>query len=210
MIFSIKTKNDNIIERDYNQSMKELNEFFEIKWERNKPNIFLMKDRKTINEIRGKETENWIVGWVNNKDVYILDKENYEKESCHKYSDEEYSRLVKHELAHAFFQILSNNKSQPDWLWEGIAMFVSKQNDSRMKNKPLKFKEFLNYYNKKGNGVYKEAGFAVQFLFDKYGKEKLLKLIKSLKDIDSELKFKDKFEEIYGFNLDYKNFNTSN
>src|SRR3989344_4609522 len=209
MIFSIKSKEDKFIQKEYNESMKELNKFFKINWKRNKPRIFLMKDRKTINNLRGKETERWIVGWVDNGDIYILDKENYEKESCHKYSNKDYSGLIKHELVHVFFQILSNNKGEPDWLWEGTAMFASQQNDSRMKNKPLKCREFLNYYHKKGSGVYKEAGFAVQFLVDNYGKEKLLLLIKSLKETNSESEFKQRFKEIYGFELKYKNFNSS-
>jgi len=70
-----------------------------------------MKDRETINRLRGKETEDWIVGWVNKTDVYVLDKENYEKESNHKYSDEEYFRLIKHELAHSFFRLFLNSKT---------------------------------------------------------------------------------------------------
>jgi len=36
-----------------------------------------------------------------------------------------------------------------------------------------------------------------------------LKLIKSLKNIDSKEKFAKKFKEIYGFELNYKNFQKS-
>ncbi len=44
----------------------------------------------------------WSVGWVNGKDVYLLDKNSFEKESSHAYSDEKYFFLMKHELAHAY------------------------------------------------------------------------------------------------------------
>ncbi len=43
MIFAIKSKDDKLIKKEYNKSMKELNKFFEVRWERNKPRIFLMK-----------------------------------------------------------------------------------------------------------------------------------------------------------------------
>ncbi len=118
MIFTIQSRDEKFLEKIYDQSMKELDDFFGLNWERNKPRIFLVKDRSTINQLRGMKTADWIVGWVNNQDVFVLDKNTYEKESCHTYSDDEYLRLIKHELAHAFFLIVSGFKSEPDWLWE--------------------------------------------------------------------------------------------
>jgi len=205
MAFTIQHINDKKIEKDYEKAMSELDSFFELNWKFNKPRIFLVKDRKTINKILGKKTEDWVVGFVNKTDVYMLDKENYEKESCHKYSDEEYSKTIKHELTHSFFQVISGFKNKPDWLWEGIAIYLSEQD--KTKNKPKEFNEFLDYYEKGGPGVYKESGFVVQLLVEKFGKQKILKLIKSLKDINSKKEFEDKFNKIYGFELNYKNIN---
>jgi|TARA_B100001971_G_scaffold41368_1_gene36389 hypothetical protein len=206
MIFTIQSRDEKFLEKIYDQSMKELDDFFGLNWERNKPRIFLVKDRSTINQLRGMKTADWIVGWVNNQDVFVLDKNTYEKESCHTYSDDEYLRLIKHELAHAFFLIVSGFKSEPDWLWEGVAIYLSDQN--KTKKKPNQLKEFLQHYSheNKNSAVYNESGFAVEFLAKNFGKQKLLNLIKSLKEIDSEEKFAKKFEEIYGFDLSYKNF----
>ena len=189
--------------------MKELDDFFGLDWKRNKPKIFLVKDRESINKLMGMKTQDWIVGWVNNTAVFVLDKDTYEKESCHTYSDEEYFSLIKHELAHIFTQVYSGifNKSiEPNWLWEGVAIYLSDQN--KTKKKPNQLKEFLQHYSQdnKNSSVYKESGFAVEFLVKNFGKQKLLKLIKSLKEIDSKDKFAKKFKEIYGFELDCKNF----
>jgi hypothetical protein len=201
MTFSIQSIGDKKVIEDYEKAMNELDEFFEVNWTINKPRLFLVKDRQTINKLLGKKTEDWVVGFVNKGDVYMLDKDNYEKESCHKYSDEEYSRGIKHELTHSFFQVISGFKNKPDWLWEGIAIYLSKQYITKIK--PKKFSEFLDHYEKSGPGVYKESGFVVKLLVEKFGKEKILKLIKSLKDINSKKEFEDMFKEIYGFELNY-------
>ncbi|MDD5191660.1 MAG: hypothetical protein PHH54_01935 [Candidatus Nanoarchaeia archaeon] len=205
MAFSIQNVNDKKIEKDYEKAMTELDDFFELNWIVNKPRAFLVKDRQTIDKLLGKKTEDWVVGFVNKADVYILDKDNYEKESCHKYSDEEYSKTIKHELTHSFFQVISGFKNKPDWLWEGIAIYLSEQ--YKTKNKPKKFSEFLDYYEKGGSGVYKEAGFIVKLLVEKFGKERILKLIRALKDVNSKKEFEEKFRRIYGFELNYKNIN---
>ena len=102
-----------------------------------------------------------------------------------------------------YFLKLSKYKSEPDWLWEGTALFVSGQIKTR--ERPLKFEDFLEFYSKKSKYVYRESGFAVEFLVEKYGKDKLLKLIKNL--AHNEKEFNEKFKEIYGFELKYENFN---
>ena len=194
----------------YNRSMKELDDFFKLNWKVNKPKIFLVKDRKSIDKLMGQKTQDWIVGWVNDGNVFVLDKDNYEKESCHKYSDERYFSLIKHELAHVFTQAYScifDKSIEPDWLWEGVAIYLSDQNKTF--KKPSELKGFLQHYSKdnKSLEVYKESGFAIELLVNNFGKQKLLRLIKSLKGIDSKEDFANKFKEIYGFDLNYKNFN---
>ena len=151
----------------------------------------------------GMKTEDWMVGWINRNKVYVLDSKSYEKESCHKYSEDEYKKLIKHELPHCYFLKLSKYKSEPDWLWEGTALFVSGQCKTR--ERPEKFEDFLEYYGKKSKYVYRESGFVVELLFEKYGIDKLLLLIKSLGHNEEE--FKKKFEEIYGFELSYDGAN---
>jgi hypothetical protein len=187
--------------------MKELEKFFNLSWSADKPKIFLVKDRRAINKLLGEKTPAWLVGWIDNSNIFILDKKNYEKESSHRYFAKEYSKLIKHELVHVFFLKISGSKSEPDWLWEGLALYLSGQIKSE--NKPKQFKEFLKFHSthNKRPQVYKEAGFAVEFLIENYGRKKLLKLIKSLKNIDTKKQFEKKFKQIYGFEPNYKNFN---
>ena len=91
------------VDEVFKNSIKELNEFFEINWIENFPELVIVPDRKKIDELMGRKTEDWMVGWIGKNKVYALDSKNYEKESCHKYSEDEYSKLIKHELSHCYF-----------------------------------------------------------------------------------------------------------
>ena len=51
------------------------------------------------------------------------------------------------------------------------------------------------------------VSFAVEFLVKNFGKKKLLLLIKSIKDAGNKAAFAKKFRDIYGFELNYNNFN---
>jgi hypothetical protein len=128
-----------------------------------------------------------------------------EKESCHKYSPESYYRLIKHELSHCFSSMISDRNTRPDWLWEGLAVYTSGQNAE--KKTPEKFSNFLEFYDKSGGSVYAESGFAVQILVEKFGKQKLFRLIKKLKDVKSRRDFDSQFKTIYGFKPSYAEFN---
>lgn len=206
MIFEVKHISNEELEEDYEKAMKELDDFFKLNWKRNKPQIFIVEDRETINNLRRNNVAGWVVGWIRKNEVYVLKKENFGKESSHGDSSKEnYFRLIKHELTHCFFHVVSGYNSKPDWLWEGVAIYLSGQ--LKHKEKPEKLQNFLSYWEKPGKEVYKESGFAVEVLIEKHGKEKLLELIKSLKEINSEEEFNKKFEDIYGFELNYGGFN---
>lgn len=207
MHIEILTQKDAFLDKIYNKSMKELNEFYGINWTHHRPVLVMVKDRKTIDLIRGRKTEDWLVGWVNmgTRTVYVLDRHNLEKESCHRYAPESYFRLIKHELSHCFSSIVSDRNTKPDWLWEGLAIYTSGQNIE--KKVPLKFQTFLKFYDKSGGGVYAESGFAVQVLIEKFGKQKLLRLIKGLKKIKSKKDFYSLFKKTYGFEPSYREFN---
>ena len=206
MIVSLNLKKDDFLEQFYKKSMEELDEFFKINWIRNTPKIMIIPDRRTINKIKKYETEDWVVGWTDGINVYLLDRENYEKESCHKYSDEEYTALLKHELAHLFTGIFCDHKNiKPIWINEGISIYLSGQN--KFKKPPKEFKKFLRYHDYGGKEIYNESGFVVEFLIKKYGKEKFLSLLKELRNLKTKKEFENKFSDVYGFELSYENFN---
>jgi hypothetical protein len=193
------------VRQAYQKSMKELEKFFELRLKKDTFKVVTVIDRKTIDMHFQKKTPRWIVGWTNGKEIYILCKENFERDSIHKYTPKKYQEMIKHELAHAFFLKLSGGRDYPTWLWEGVSIYASGQ--LKKKKRPKKIKQFLHYYKRMGKGVYKESGFVVEALVREAGKGKLLELIKALKDIKSNKEFKKAFKEIYGFDLKYVNFN---
>ncbi|MDO8569371.1 MAG: hypothetical protein Q7R89_01135 [bacterium] len=205
MIFNIHHIKDNFLENIYTDSIKDLNEFYEINWTHHLPTIIIVDDRETINLLKGSKTENWVAGWTNGSQIYVLNKNNFEKESSHKCNPDEYSALIKHELSHCFYNILSNYHHIPIWLSEGVASYTSGQNN--FKNKPKEFNKFLACYDHGGKGVYGESGFFVQILVEKFGKQKLLNLIKELKSLKSQEEFDKFFAKEYGFNLNYDEIN---
>ena len=208
MIFEIKEKKDKFLEDSYRKSMKELDGFFEIGWIRNTPSVCVVPDRKTIDKLYHQKTEKWLVAWArtSSRIIYILNRKNFEKESDHKYSKEKYYALIKHELSHMFISTyLKSSSIKPYWLDEGVAIYLSGQNKFK---KPInKFNKFLEFYHKYGKEIYNESGFFIELLVKKFGKNKLLELIKSLKEIESEKEFNKKFKQIYGFDLDYEEIN---
>jgi len=97
MIYSleINKKRNKFLEKTYEDSMKDLGKFFKIKWTINKPNVFIIPSKKIRNYIRGENTPEWVVGWINGKDVYILDKKECGRLHKCKYTEERYAALLK-------------------------------------------------------------------------------------------------------------------
>ncbi|MCX6712060.1 MAG: hypothetical protein NT041_00005 [Candidatus Vogelbacteria bacterium] len=206
MIFKIKKVEDESLQADYDRAMKKLNEFYGLNWTFGRPQVILVPDRQTINDVWDKKSENWQIGWVNGGITFILENEAMKENSCHrKKSPEEYYSLIKHELSHIFFRHLSKANNGPKWFWEGVATYTSGQLAFQ---KPVtKFEKFLDSTDKMQLGLYEESGFAIELLVKKYGKEKLLDLIKNLASCPKNEDFIKKFEEIYHLPLNYDEFN---
>ncbi len=187
----------------YNKAMRELASFYNINWKDNTPIIYLVDSRESFDIISGYKTEDWVVGRaLSYNKLLLLSPESYEKESRHRYSDEEYYSLLKHELSHLFYMIFSKGKG-PIWLDEGFAIYTSGQLST--KERPKEFKNFLKYYSHEDENVYSEAGFVVEGLIKKYGKEKVVGFLKVLPNVNSKDEFKNEFEKYFGIGLDYKN-----
>jgi len=206
MIFKINKVDNDFLQRGYDQAMKELNEFYGLSWAFNRPQVIIVPDRKTLEDIRDIKTEPWQIGWVNGNIAFMLDNETMEENSSHKkHSPEKYQALVKHELSHVFFRHLSKSDNGPEWFWEGVAIYSSGQLDFF---KPItKLEKFLDSTDDTKDGLYEESGFAIKLLVDKYGKEKLLELIKNLPQCPTNEDFTKKFEKIYAFAPSYEKFN---
>ena len=206
MIFELKEKKNKFIEETYESSVKELGEFYGINWVENKPKIIIINDRKTIDKLRGRKTEDWVKGWADfGNGVYLLDPLKYKTESSHTYSKDSFRALIKHELGHLFFGIVVKNRKVPIWLNEGTTIYLSGQN--KLKKEVTEFKTFLSFYIKGGAGVYTESGFFVEMLVEKFGKKKFLSFLKSLQKIKNRKEFDSLFFKTYKFKLNYKEIN---
>lgn len=184
--------------------MQELRKFYGINWVNNQPKVFIVDLREDINTIRREKTPDWLVGWAAGRAVYLLNKKTFDKESDHKYTELRYFRLLKHELSHLFYQMLTNS-SNPKWVNEGICLYLSGQINS--KEPPVEFKEFLEFFDKAGESIYKEAGFAVKLLVDEFGKDKFIEFLKSLKEVETRESLAKVFKETFGKELSYETFN---
>lgn len=205
MNLKICTTEDLLLDKIYKESMEDLNKFYEIDWVHHTPIIIQVENRKTIEALKRQKTEAWSIGWNDHGNIFILDRNNLEKESSHKYTLELYSYHIKHELSHAFYEVVSDGEYHPIWLTEGVAIYTSGQN--QFKKTPEKFSKFLEFYEKGGADVYSESGFVVKILVDKFGKHKLFELIKGTKNIDSRDDFGKLFKNVYGFDPTYEEFN---
>ena len=152
-----------------------------------------------INDIRGRKTETWTVGWTDGNNLFLLDRKSFETESSHKYSDEYYESLIKHELSHLFFGAITGGAYRPIWLNEGVSIYTSGQN--KFKKRPTKFSNLLEFFEHGGKGAYVEPGFFIEGLVNKFGKEKLLNFIKDWSKLKTREEFERLFEKTYGFKL---------
>ncbi len=198
-VFDITLSKNHELDNIYEISMEELNKFFRMNWAVNKPRICVVDNRATIDALKDQETPRWLVGWSMDRTVYVLHKDSFATDSDHKYSEDDYKMLIKHELAHAFFKIVTGGKTQPVWLWEGVSILASGQAEAW--NKPTEFRSFLD-----NKDTYAEAGFALLLLSNKYGKDKLVKFLKDYKSYSGD--FSKLFQETYNMELNYDTFNS--
>lgn len=198
---NIKQSDSTKVKDFYDKAMKELIQFYGINWIDNTPVIHVVDSRKDYNIMAGHSTEDWEVGkaYDDNK-LLLLSPNSYEKESTHKYTDNEYYSLIKHELSHLFFNIFSKS-GEPAWLNEGFAIYVSDQ--LSRKERPKVFKNFLKYYSYEDKDIYEEVGFVVEGLIKRYCKDRVVGFLRRLCDVNSEEDFKREFEEYFGIELGY-------
>jgi len=198
-ILKLTTIKNKKLEKYYDQAMSELKELFDINWVYNTPALIIIDDRKTLDDFEGQKTEDWQVGFcLGTQAVVIINPDNIEKESIHKYSDKETYMLIKHELCHCYYQV-ATSKNGPRWLTEGLSIYASGQID-----KKKHIEKFTDFLESKKN--YFEWGHSVRVLVEEYGIEKIIEFVKSLKGTkDNE--FEKIFEDFFGIKLSYDAFN---
>ena len=207
MIFELKEKKDKFLEEAYEKAMEELNNFFGIKWRKNRPPVFVWKDINQLNFFYENNVPKYLGACIRYFSIYLPTLEVFKKRLKFKKDyEEKYKIIFKHELCHLFFKKYSNQiNASPVWLTEGVSIFVS--GELKYKKSISKFKTFLYFFQKEGLGVYGESGFAVELLIKNFGKQKILKLIKSLSTAKTKTDFNKLFKKIYGEEPTYAFFN---
>lgn len=199
---------DPVLDELVRRSCVEFNDFFETGWTRNTPKLFVVPDRATINALRETETEDWIIGWAHGTFIFVLAREKFTSESSHpEPTDARYHALIRHELIHVFFQHVTGGYV-PIWLNDGLCIALSGQ--LAEKPRPEKFTSFLDFHDSGGKGgLYDESGFAARLLIRHFGREKLLQLLRGIRDAGPGLspeKFASLFTATYGVPLEYGTF----
>jgi len=206
-IFNLSWNDEEWYHQILEECFQELDEYFDRHWVNGRPKLYILKDRKTINEYRNEQVPSWVIGFGGNKakKIFILDKENFEKESSHKYTEKDYITTIKHELTHCYVDLLINNYRNPVWLNEGFVSNICQELDRY--SQPKRFDHFLSCFNNHGKGAYLEGTWFVKMLLDQFGKEKIIEFHKKLKDRLNQKEFNQLFKKEFGFKLEYGEVN---
>ena len=180
------------------KAIQDYNEFFGITLQR-EFKIYMIHYREEMDIIQETKTEDWVVGHTRDygTKIFIFDPEYYEKETGKK--QKYFKKLLKHEIVHVYIREIVNGKC-PRWLNEGLAYYLANQ---QISDKPLE--EIVNCIDSHETFVvehYRPSGRLVTMLIEKYGKEKIINLLKSSKN---PKEFFSAFQNIYGFEFTKEN-----
>jgi len=199
--FKIATANNRKMEKYLLSCQQELNNFFQITIAI--PNVFLIKSRKQYDALQKRKTENWQVGFTQEKNIFILDPDVFTHESNHK-NKKHFWDVLKHEYVHIAFSQATNGSGNPRWMSEGLACFLAGQSKPDLeKENALKV---FQYFAAGGKHIYALGYFWVKLLIDKFGAEKMLALIRLIGPATTEKQFALHFHKIYGFRYSVKDF----
>jgi len=151
--------------------------------------------RKSFNEsLNQNNTPDWKVGVDKNRQVLIFSPNVFESVSSH--SKSEFEGVLAHEITHIFKDDLFKFIN-PIWLSEGISGYISGQ---YKKVTDYQFTDFKNLHSRKGwnkNPNYTQSYLFTSFLIGEFGKEKMIKLFRSLGREGIYLDFLANFKEIF-------------
>jgi hypothetical protein len=168
--------------------------------------IVFLKKRSELNKIRGYKTKRWEVGgYYGDSTIFIFDKNVFDKVSDHpkKYY---YSTLV-HEIAHVYTEKILKFV-YPIWLTEGIAYIIARQDKEITKYHKKDLKKAYSEKDWERETYYTSSCIFTKYLLEKFGKEKLIRLMGSLKIHEKRADFYKKFMKIFGeeFNKIYRKY----
>ena len=169
--------------------------FFELKEFNEKVNVKLFSNlenfRNFYKETYHREPKDYVCGFSKGNSVFTLSLSEYKKCLSHEESTiDDLERLILHEFTHSVHSKRHSNM-MVKWINEGAATYLSGQHRDK-KEITCNYDELLE------NKIYLIEEAIVQYVFDKYGKEYILKLIDNEELLNKETK--RLFEEIKLFN----------
>lgn len=159
----------------------------------------IVYSREEFNKIWGSETPDYVSAFAKDDNIVIFSYGVFDKET--KWKKEKFQEALIHEINHLFYQELRDDEYDPLWLSEGLATFMQHGRKKHEYKKKLKItKQILNQKFEEMNlESYQIFTVFVEYLILKFGKDKILELIKSLKE-GKELN--NLFMEIYNKDFD--------
>lgn len=172
-----------------------------------KVKLTFVYSREEMNNLIGHKTPSWFVGYADSfSKIFMFSPSVFDRESNH--SKRDFRKVLCHEICHLFIRQI-HNSYEPVWLEEGLAYYVAGQ-ESRLKNINPIFNNseaiFLidtrNRWNKtigsQPDVPYALSFMFVDFLIRYYGKDRVIRLLMSLKDRYKRKTFCQKFRGLYG------------
>ncbi len=192
---------------DLPKIVKNLEDFFETKAPQYE--MVVANSREEFNKLTNRQgSENWMAGWANGNKIVTIHPDKLEESTEGIHKSDSHPKRVKHELAHLFYAKLTNSEMKPAWLNEGLAFYIDGRGGQVLKSEEDKFAAVKYFRNFDGH-VYLPGSFMVKMLLDKFGKEKLLELIKSIKPGLTEEDFQMIFKKVYGFPFTHGGLNSN-
>lgn len=175
---------------------QECADFFEVE-KTSLPKITFLYSRDEVDKAFGRKTEDWIMAGKLKDGLYFIHPSKIDEISSHK--QVEFWSAVKHEFSHVYYDKITG-VCTPRWFNEGIANIVAGVDVP--KPAPID-KQVTDFYFSYSDLETLRWGYAmVNYVYLKYGHDKLIELIKSLsKEPMTKKFFADRFLDVYGFEL---------
>ncbi len=191
MFYTISALDQCEYQEEIEKTLKEYDDFFEVNYKDEKLSFFIVPNQEMYRQISGFKEDYVVANAISYCGMIIAIEQDKIKEI---YNKRKYLKILKHELAHIYFNHFVNFRSCiPKWLSEGIAVFLAKQIGNTCDNINTLFDKNANSYL-----WYMGGGIFIEYIFDKYRKEKLINFFISLRNIKSEKEIYENFNNIYG------------
>ena len=185
-------------QKNLDRIIEECQDFFGVKLKK-VPKITFIYSRKEMDELLGRKTEPWVRAVTRPSGLYFIHPSKIAELTPHK--NDNYWQVVKHEMSHWFFnQITGISSGKPRWFTEGLAMYMADQ--KTLPPTPAEESISTKYYALTDNEVYRWGSIMVADLADRYGKVKIVSLVKRIDKETTPESFANDFKSVFGVGLD--------